>query len=134
MLKKLSDSGKKSFDDAKPLITEYFGLKFDGKPSDPMLLAPHELVRVKTAFERSMGAPHTAAEPESILYGGYNPLCVTLTHILANKSGLGWNSFAHTALPVSTTAVGQGAEQFSGMIDNTDIAKRLKPMVVKLQP
>lgn len=133
ILKKLRDSGSKSFDDVKPLITGYFGLKFDGAPSDPMLLAPHEQARIKTAFELSMGAPYTAAEPESVLYGGYNPLCVTLTHILANKSGIGWNSYAHTALPVSTTAFGKNAEQFSGMNDNTDIAKRLKPLVARLQ-
>ena len=135
MVKQLRSSGKTSFDDLKPLITENFGLKFDGKPNDPMLLQPHELAKLQTAFARLQGGANTSAtEPDSVLYGGYDPLCVTLTHILANKAGIGWNSYAHTALPVSTTAWGKNAELFNGMFDNTDISKRLKPLVRQLQP
>jgi alkaline phosphatase len=32
-------------------------------------------------------------------------------------------------LPVNTTAMGKGAENFNGAIDNTDIAKLLKQAV-----
>lgn len=135
LLKQRRDAGKFTFDDLKPLVTEYFGLKFTGEKNDPMVLNSYELAKLQAAFARSAGQPHpSATEPDSVLYGGYNPVCVTLTHILANKSGLGWNSYAHTALPVSTTAYGKQAEAFSGMTDNTGIARRLKPMVAKLQP
>ena len=49
--------------------------------------------------------------------------------LLNNKSAVAWTTGAHTALPVSTTAYGAGAELFSNMIDNTDISKRLKQVV-----
>ena len=45
------------------------------------------------------------------------------------KAGIGWTSGAHTALPVLTTTQGKNAEVFKGMIDNTDISKRLKSMM-----
>ena len=49
--------------------------------------------------------------------------------MLDNKSAVGWTSGAHTALPVSTTASGVGAENFSNVLDNTNIAQRLKELV-----
>ena len=42
------------------------------------------------------------------------------------KAGIGWTSGSHTALPVLTTSSGVGAEIFTGFLDNTDIAKKLK--------
>ncbi len=60
-----------------------------------------------------------------LLYGGYDPFVVTLTHILNNKAGLAWTSYKHTALPVPVFALGIGAHQFGGYYDNTDIAKRI---------
>jgi len=49
--------------------------------------------------------------------------------VFSHKCGIGWTSGAHTALPVLTTAKGPGAARFSGFIDNTDLAKRLKALV-----
>lgn len=45
------------------------------------------------------------------------------------KAGVGWTSGAHTALPVLTTSYGKKADVFTGFIDNTDIANRLKTLV-----
>ena len=42
------------------------------------------------------------------------------------KCGIGWTSNSHTALPVLTTSIGPGSEQFTGFIDNTDISKTIK--------
>ncbi len=47
------------------------------------------------------------------------------------KAGVGWTSGAHTALPVITSAYGVNALAFSGTIDNTDIAKKLKKILAK---
>ena len=71
-------------------------------------------------------------ENRELLYGGYDPLTVTLTHILNNKAGIAWGSYAHTALPVVTSATGKNAAAFAGMGDNTDIANRMKPMLSPL--
>lgn len=126
-------AGNMTFEAAQPAITENFGLKFSGGGDDPMVLNPEELRRVEVAFHRSMG--DTAFGPEEnreLLYGGYDPLTVTLTHILNNKAGIAWGSYAHTALPVVTSATGKNAAAFAGMGDNTDIANRMKPMLSPL--
>jgi alkaline phosphatase len=60
-----------------------------------------------------------------LLYGGYDPLAVTLTHILDQKAGLAWTSYKHTGVPVTTSAIGVAARDFNGYYDNTDVAKKL---------
>ena len=67
----------------------------------------------------------TGSEMDYRAYGGYEPLAVTLTHILDNKAGIGWTSYSHTGVPVMTSAVGPGSEVFAGYYDNTDLSKKL---------
>ena len=57
-----------------------------------------------------------------------NGLQFTAIHIMSAKAGVGWSSTAHTALPVMCTSEGVGADSFTGLLDNTDIAKRLKAL------
>ena len=115
------------FEDIQPLISELFGLKFHGDAKDHMVLKPHEVQKIKKAFERSMSGDQERAENQQtyLLYGGYDPLAVTLTHILNQKAGLAWTSYKHTGVPVTTSAVGVGAERFKGALDNTDIGLRV---------
>jgi alkaline phosphatase len=47
---------------------------------------------------------------------------VQVTHVLNQKAGIGWTTYAHTGIPVPVFASGQGAELFNGYYDNTDIA------------
>jgi alkaline phosphatase len=90
-------------------------------------LKPHQVAQLKDAFNRSMGGEkETADDPATnLLYGGYDPLTVAITHTLNNNAGLGWTSFKHTGVPVSTSAMGVGAETFNGYYDNTDVAKKI---------
>lgn len=116
-----------TFGAMKPLITKYFGLKFDAEPGDPLGLKSHEVVKIRQAFERSLsGEAEKASDPETyLLYGGYDPLAVTLTHILNQKAGMAWTSYKHTGVPVTTSAAGVAAEAFNGAYDNTDIALKI---------
>ncbi|MEF3696836.1 alkaline phosphatase [Desulfolutivibrio sp.] len=132
---KKSCGGNCSFDAVKPVVEETFGLKFAGDAKDAAVLKEFEVAKVKEAFDLYMAAPADAKsgygadgkDPQSyLLYGGYNPLSVTLTHLLNQKAGLGWTSYSHTGVPVTVSAGGAGAEAFGGMYDNTDIAKKLK--------
>ncbi len=51
------------------------------------------------------------------------------------RAKIGWTSFAHTAQPVITYAVGPGAAEFSGGYDNTDIPKKMAKLLrVTLEP
>ncbi len=63
------------------------------------------------------------------MYGTYEPLSVTITHILNNKSGVSFTSYSHTGLPVAVLAEGVNAEMFNGYYDNTDIFDRMAAML-----
>jgi alkaline phosphatase len=53
----------------------------------------------------------------------------------SERAKIGWTSFAHTAQPVITYAVGPSDKEFSGCYDNTDIAKKMAKLLgVTLEP
>ncbi|MDO5580455.1 MAG: alkaline phosphatase [Planctomycetia bacterium] len=108
-----------SFDDVKELTSKYFGLDFAEKSQSPLAVSKEENEILRGAFEKSFKGKKTSATPYAL----------GVLRVFDNKAGLGWTSTAHTALPVDTSAVGKNADVFNGMIDNTDIAKKLKPMV-----
>ena len=70
----------------------------------------------------SRGALKKGDETAYLVYGGYEPLTVTLTHILNQKAGIGWTTYSHTGIPVPIFAWGVGSERFEGYYDNTDVA------------
>lgn len=45
------------------------------------------------------------------------------------KAGIEWTTKNHTGVPVPVSAIGVGAEQFSGMYDNTDIPKKIEKLM-----
>lgn len=59
----------------------------------------------------------------SEMFGGYSPVAIAVTHIISERSGMQWTSYAHTAVQVPLAAVGKDAENFIGFKDNTDVAK-----------
>ena len=94
-----------------------------------LVLTDYELEKLKKAYERTLSVGSSSkdkmTQEEYQLYGTYEPLSVTITHILNNKSGISFSSYAHTGLPVAVFAVGQGANLFEGYYDNTDIYHNL---------
>jgi len=59
----------------------------------------------------------------SEMFGGYSPVAIAVTHIISERSGMMWTSYAHTAVQVPLAAVGKDAQRFIGFKDNTDVAK-----------
>ena len=102
-----------ALEDAQKMLTAYFGFKFSGNiKKDPMVLSSKEIRTLKEAFEKDR--LHTAARI-----------------VMSGKAGIGWTSGSHTALPVLTTAKGVKGELFTGFIDNTDIAKKIKSVLTQ---
>ena len=62
---------------------------------------------------------------ESMLYGSHEPITVEAARILAQKSGVGFTSFSHTAAPMAVFAEGVGASEFDGVYDNTELYEKL---------
>ena len=59
----------------------------------------------------------------SEMYGGYSPVAIAVTHIVSERSGMQWTSYAHTAVQVPLAAVGKDSQNFTGFKDNTEVAK-----------
>ena len=122
---------KTSFEDVMADVTELFGLKTEGAEDDKLVLTPYELSLLKTAYEKSVNETATGMDEqqEYVMYGTYEPLSVTLTHIINNKSGISFTSYSHTGLPVAVLAHGVNAEQFNGYYDNTEVYNKLASML-----
>ena len=118
---------KTPFEDVLADVEELFGLKTEGEEGDKLVLTDYELDLLRTAYEKSVHGTETgyAAQQEYVLYGTYEPLSVTLTHIINNKSGISFTSYSHTGLPVAVLAQGVGSETFGGYYDNTQVYEKL---------
>ena len=120
-----------TFEEALADIEELFGLKAEGAEDDKLVLTAYEKEQLRVAFEKSVNGTETGedAQLEYVMYGTYDPLSVTLTHILNNKSGISFTSYSHTGLPVAVLAEGVNAEAFNGYYDNTEIFNKLADML-----
>lgn len=118
-----------SFEAVMKDVEKLFGLKMPGadgsNKNGGLVLTDYELSRIKTAYEKTIKNDNDRSQMEYDIYGTYEPLTITITHILNAKSGLGWTSNSHTGLPVPVFALGAGQEEFKGFYDNTEIYKKL---------
>ncbi|GHT85862.1 alkaline phosphatase [Spirochaetia bacterium] len=127
-----------------PLIKDYFGLtrysaseysalETRAKTGDQaafeqlgLAIKDYELEDLTKALAMSYNTNRPSSTDEYYLaYGSYEPITVTLTHILNQKAGVGWTTFSHTGLPTPVSVYGVGYELFNGYYDNTDIFKKV---------
>ena len=122
---------KTSFDQVLADIETLFGLKTQGEEGDKLVLTAYEQEQLKMAYEKSIQDKATGedAQLEYVMYGTYEPLTVTITHILNNKSGVSFTSYSHTGLPVAVLAQGVGSEAFGGYYDNTEIYQKMASLL-----
>jgi len=130
---KEQDKDGLTFEEVMPVITENFGLvapngvdeKAAGLKVNPLEMTAMEYKKLQDGFVESMKEEPTKSEETSLLYGGYDPLSVSLTHIVNNKAGIGWTSYSHTGVPVGVFAAGVSSDIFNGSYDNTDIFNKI---------
>ena len=109
------------------IIFDNFGLDGNSLSTDTKDdLSAYQISQIENAFTRTMtDAPVTGTEEDRLLYGGYEALTVTLTHILNQEAGIAFTSYSHTGVPVMVLAQGKNSSVFDGFYDNTDIAKKI---------
>ncbi|MFH0729540.1 MAG: alkaline phosphatase [Pseudomonadota bacterium] len=101
------------------LLNTVFGLTYSA-------LNDYQKEKLEDAYDKSMSDNNNNSSAENtLLYGSYNPIIVTITHILNEQASVGWTSYSHTGVPVPVFAQGVEASRFAGFYDNTDIAKKL---------
>lgn len=128
-------ANKTSFADAMKDVKELFGLMLpgdaDADKNPNLVLTDYEVEKLKTAYQKTLSGKDssTYTQAEYVLYGTYEPFSVTVTHILNNKSGINFASYAHTGLPVPVFAQGVGSGSFEGYYDNTDIYDKMAALL-----
>jgi len=137
--------------DLLPQIKEYYGLEIlspevrkelenrakagdkEAKIRLQLALNESEIEELEKAFKLSMMDPKERPNDAKsyLLYGGYDPLTITVTRILNQKAGISWTSYSHTGMPVPVYAIGAGSYIFNGYYDNTDLYKKLMSLIGK---
>ncbi len=89
-------------------------------------VSSYQLSLLTDAFDaQKNGNPGITDDEYYVLYGGYKPLSVTITHVLNQRAGIGWTSYSHTGVPVPVFAKGVDEDNFNGYYDNTDVCKKM---------
>lgn len=94
----------------------------------------------REAIERILGIQLTAEEAEPVtaainrsrptsINKQLNNITGTLGQVLSNHTGIAWVGESHTADYIVTTAVGPGADEFLGLVRNTDVFGKLTRMM-----
>ena len=85
-------------------------------------LDDHETAMLKKAYEDFCDG---VAKDTKTLYQSENVIAGTARKLINKKAMVGWQSGGHSNGYVPVFAIGAGAEQFCGRIDNTEIPKRI---------
>lgn len=99
--------------------SEYYGYLADN-------LGLADLTREERAkIDGAIDLVESGAKVASSTYGGYDPVAITVTHILSERANVHWTTYAHSGTAIPMSAVGVKAERLGGFKDNTEIAKTL---------
>lgn len=105
-----------SWDGLKSLLTSRLGLW------DKVPVSSEDEAALRAAYDLSTEGKADAVANE---YSTDQLIAVTAINILNRMARCGWTTGAHSGAPVGVYAIGCGADRFSGVIDNTDIPRRI---------
>jgi alkaline phosphatase len=87
-----------------------------------------EKAELGAAYEASLAFVNKTGEPGRE-YGRSNPLAVKAVKMLAEKAGIGWTTWSHTAVQVPIFAIGAGAQEVSMAQSNDDLARAIHKII-----
>ena len=99
-------------------LKEYFGFW------DTVALSERDEKALRSEYERSFTGEKNVKMSESLYYRD-EPIAALAVRILNRIAMVSWPVGSHSAAYVPVFAVGNGAERFTGQMDNTDIPKRI---------
>lgn len=125
-----------NFEDAKKMITEGFGLKFEGDPkNDLMVLSAKEIAKVKSDFNKDLAnlLANLIKKKDAVEYLKISDhrLGVRLGKYVSKRAGVTWAHTHHSGQPVLISAEGCCAELFKGKMENSEVGKHLKSFYQK---
>ena len=102
------------WDDVKTFLAENFGFW------DKISLTDEQTQRLVSAFKKIMDG---TSKDQRTLYQNDDELAVTVRNIMSECAQVGWHVTSHSNGYVPCFAIGAGADQIHGRIDNTEIPK-----------
>ena len=102
------------WDDVKTFLAENFGFW------DKISLTDEQTHRLESSFKKIMDG---TSKDQRTLYQNDDELAVTVRSIMSECAQVGWHVTSHSNGYVPCFAIGVGAEQIHGRIDNTEIPK-----------
>ena len=102
------------WDDVKTFLAENFGFW------DKISLTDEQTQRLVSSFKKIMDG---TSKDQHTLYQNDDELAVTVRNIMSECAQVGWHVTSHSNGYVPCFAIGAGAEQIHGRIDNTEIPK-----------
>ena len=102
------------WDDVKTFLAENFGFW------DKISLTDEQTQRLVSSFKKIMDG---TSKDQRTLYQNDDELAVTVRNIMSECAQVGWHVTSHSNGYVPCFAIGVGAEQIHGRIDNTEIPK-----------
>ena len=102
------------WDDVKTFLAENFGFW------DKISLTDEQTQRLESSFKKIMDG---TSKDQHTLYQNDDELAVTVRNIMSECAQVGWHVTSHSNGYVPCFAIGAGAEQIHGRIDNTEIPK-----------
>lgn len=94
-------------------------------------LTDYERQRLENAWAKTLSGVEGYTAQDSLDYYTRTPLTVEVTRLVANRAGVEFSTFVHTASPMVLWARGEGAETFAGTYDNTDVYNKLYSLFFK---
>ena len=91
---------------------------------DTITLSERDEKALRSEYERSFQGDKNVKMSESLYYRD-EPIAALAVRILNRIAMVSWPVGSHTAAYVPVFAIGNGAEHFTGQMDNTDIPKRI---------
>ena len=102
------------WDDVKTFLADNFGFW------DKISLTDEQTQRLESSFKKIMDG---TSKDQHTLYQNDDELAVTVRNIMSECAQVGWHVTSHSNGYVPCFAIGVGAEQIHGRIDNTEIPK-----------
>ena len=102
------------WDDVKTFLADNFGFW------DKISLTDEQTQRLESAFKKIMDG---TSKDQRTLYQNDDELAVTVRNIMSECAQVGWHVTSHSNGYVPCFAIGAGADQIHGRIDNTEIPK-----------
>jgi len=106
---------KATWEDARAILTENFGL------FGPVYVRWEQEKTLRDEFEKTFHG--RGVKMEDTWYASTEPLAAAAKRVLNQIAIVGWASANHTGAWVPVFAIGNGADLFTGKLDNTDIPK-----------